>query len=188
MFISFIICRLRFVILNLTVCLGPESVFACKKELLYRPNLSLTNVKQRSLLAFLSILFVLCMLCNSQLYWCCKNGIVILKFLFVRVILTLHWFKHCFRYLWVLIHAGLVLLGLGGGGVWGFVEAQRLLPQWLPQQQHLPLGPPVPAPSALTFLRLIDTNIHAVHRFLNFLRLYDLISLSALKLEIKFCN
>ena len=58
------------------------------------------------------------------------------------------------------------LAGIGGGG---FVEAQRLLPQWFPQQQHLPLGPPVPAPSALTFLRLIDTNIHVVHRFLNFM-------------------
>ena len=77
--------------------------------------------------------------------------------------------------------------GIGGRGA-GFVEAQRLHPQWFPQQQHLPLGPLVTAPSALTFPKLIDTNIHVVRRFLNFLRLYNLISLSALKLEIKFCN
>ena len=76
-------------------------------------------------------------------------------------------------------------MGLGGGG---FVEGQKLLPPWFPQQQHLPPGPLVPAPSVLSFPKLIDTNIHVVRRFLGSLRLYDLISLSALKLEIKFCN
>ena len=70
--------------------------------------------------------------------------------------------------------------GSGGGG---FVEVLWLLPQGLPQQRHLRFGPLVPAPSVLSFPKLIDTNNHVPHKFSGSLCLYDLISLSALKLE-----
>ena len=87
------------------------------------------------------------------------------------------------EYQWVWILAELILMV---GGVGGFVEVLWQLPQGLPQLRHLRVGPLVPAPSVLFFPKLFDTNNHVVRRFSGSLRLYDLISLSALKLEIKF--